>query len=94
MHPYDWAFRFGGHIGLEELKLRLEDLELQWNIQQNKFGREEIEDTIKLIESGNFGDMLREELDDGTIEGTEGQLPQRTLLWRIIGRYVLLRNRY
>jgi len=92
MHPYDWAFRFGGHIGLEELKLRLEDLELQWNIQQNKFGREEIEDTIKLIESGKFGDMLREELDDGTMEGTK--IPQRSLPGRIIGRYLLLRNRY
>ena len=70
----------------------MEDLELQWNIQQNKFGREEIEDTIKLIESGKFGDMLREELDDGTMEGTK--IPQRSLPGRIIGRYLLLRNRY
>ena len=63
-------------------------------VLQKDANSEEIDDTIKLIESGKFVDMLREELDDGTIEGTEGQLPQRTLLWRIIGRYVLLRNRY
>ena len=83
MHPYDWAFRFGGNIGLEELK-----------VLQKDANSEEIDDTIKLIESGRFGDMLREELDDGTMEGTEGQLPQRALPWRIIGRYLLLRNRY
>ena len=83
MHPYDWAFRFGGKIGLEDLKL-------QSNIQQNKFRREEIEDTIKLIESDKFTEMLKEEIDNGTLEGIE--IPNRNLLWRIMARYILLRN--